>query len=116
MYAQEARTHEVGSMFSVPSDIGRILERLRLEADRKQSEIADSLGMHPSRVSRIETGAIQPTPEEIDEFLDAIGSDAAAHYRDILGEDWEEIAAPDPWHPDASSLVAAMRTLRRLDE
>jgi hypothetical protein len=102
-------------MSEVPSNVGRILEQLRLGADRKQSDIANALGMHPSRISRFETGALQLTPEELDQYLEAIGSEAAACYRDILAERWEEITPPEPWHPDARVLIDAMKMLQRLD-
>ncbi len=102
-------------MIDLPADVGRVLERLRLEADRKQSDVAQVLGIHPSRISRLETGATDPDPIEVEKYLAAIASEAAHRYRDILAEEWTEISRPDPWHPDAPALVHAMRLLRRLD-
>jgi len=74
------------------------------------------LGVHPSRVSRWETGAAQAAAEEIVEYLKAIGGDAATLYQRILAARWVDIDPPDPWHPDAVSLMDAMTLLQRLDE
>jgi transcriptional regulator with XRE-family HTH domain len=103
-----------GLMLHIPADIGRVLERLRLSADRKQSDIAQALGIHASRVSRLETGVTDPDPVEIEKYLGAIASEAAQRYRDILAVEWSDVPRPDPWHPDASALVQAMRLLRKL--
>src|SRR6266849_6081951 len=103
-------------MHEIPSGAGRILERLRTEAGRKQSEIAEILGVHPSRISRLETGVSQASKEEVESYLSAVGSEAAARYRDILAESWVDIRPPDPWHPNARQLIDTMALLRRLDE
>jgi transcriptional regulator with XRE-family HTH domain len=110
------RIHEVVAMTDIPSNVGRVLERLRNDAGRPQSDIAEALGVHPSRISRFETGALQLTPDELEQYLDAIGSEAAACYRDILAERWVDITPPDPWHPDARPLIDAMKMLSRLDQ
>src|ERR1700694_3027853 len=103
-------------MIDIPANIGRVLERLRVDADRKQSGIAEALGFHPSRISRLETGALQPNSDEIERYLSALASEAAALYRDILAERWIDIPRPAPWPPDARALVDAMRLLRKLDD
>src|SRR5579859_894167 len=103
-------------MQEIPAEVGRVLERLRIETGRKQSEIAETLGLHPSRISRLETGAVQPTSEEVDRYLDAIGTDSAKLYREILAESWTEIGRPDPWHPNARELIDTAALLRRLDD
>ncbi len=103
-------------MHEIPGDVGRVLERLRIEAGRKQSEIAEALGLHPSRISRLETGAVPPVSEDVGRYLDAVGTVRAAIYRDILAEDWTEIGRPDPWHPNARELIETAALLRKLDE
>ena len=103
-------------MQEIPADVGRILERLRRDAGPKQSDVAEALGLHPSRISRLETGAAQPAADEVVEYLKAIGGEAAALYSDILAARWVEIDRPDPWHPNARALIDAMALLQRLDE
>jgi transcriptional regulator with XRE-family HTH domain len=103
-------------MQHLPADIGRVLERLRRDAGPKQSDVAEALGLHPSRISRLETGATQADPEEVVQYLKAIGGEAAALYSEILAARWVEIDRPDPWHPNARALIDAMRLLQRLDE
>ena len=78
--------------------------------------VAEALGLHPSRISRLETGAAEPAADEVIQYLKAIGSEAAALYRDILATRWVEIDRPDPWHPDARALIDAMALLQKLDE
>jgi len=103
-------------MQKIPSDIGRVLERIRREAGPKQSDVAEALGLHPSRISRLETGVSQPDADEVVQYLKAIGGEAAALYREILAARWIEIDRPDPWHPNARALIDAMALLQRLDE
>jgi transcriptional regulator with XRE-family HTH domain len=103
-------------MSELPANVGRVLESLRKDADRKQSDLAEALGLHPSRISRLETGAAEPATDEVVEYLKAIGTEAAALYRDILAARWIEIDRPDPWHPDARALIDAMALLQKLDE
>jgi transcriptional regulator with XRE-family HTH domain len=104
------------SMQEIPSNVGRVLERLRDDENLKQSEIAKSLGVHTSRISRLETGAVPPTVEEVDQYLIAVGSESAALYGAILAETWIEIDRPDPWHPNARALIDTNMLLRRLDQ
>ena len=109
-------TSEVSPMQEIPADVGRVLERLRRDAGPKQSDVAEALGLHPSRISRLETGAAQPAADEVVEYLKAIGGEAAALYSDILAARWVEIDRPGPWHPNARALIDAMALLQRLDE
>src|SRR5262245_35692550 len=108
--------HRSFAMHEVPVDVGRVLEKLRKDAGPMQSDIAKALGLHPSRISRLETGAAQPTADEVVEYLKAIGGEAAILYGDILSARWVEIDRPDPWHPNARTLIDAMALLQRLDE
>jgi transcriptional regulator with XRE-family HTH domain len=103
-------------MNDIPSDVGRILRQLRSDARREQSDIAEALALHPSRISRLESGAVRADPDDIEKYLSALATEAAERYRDILAERWAEIPRPDPWHPDARALVASMRLLRKVDE
>ncbi|MEA3160736.1 MAG: hypothetical protein QOD95_2284, partial [Gammaproteobacteria bacterium] len=103
-------------MNELPADVGRVLERLRRDAGPKQSDVAGALGLHPSRISRLETGVAQPAYEEVVEYLKVVGGDAAALYNEILRTRWEGIDRPDPWHPDARALIDAMALLQKLDE
>jgi transcriptional regulator with XRE-family HTH domain len=103
-------------MHDIPADVGRVLEKLRKDEGPMQSDIAKALGLHPSRISRLETGVAQPTAEEVVEYLKAVGGEAATLYGEILSSRWIEIDRPDPWHPDARVLIDAMALLQRLDE
>jgi len=103
-------------MQEIPADVGRVLERLRKDAGPKQSDVAEALKLHPSRISRLETGAAQPDADEVVQYLKVIGGEAAALYSDILAARWIEIDRPDPWHPNARALIDAMALLQRLDE
>jgi transcriptional regulator with XRE-family HTH domain len=116
MYAHNSRIHAETPMQEISTDVGRVLERLRNDSDRKQTDIAEALRLHPSRISRLETGVAQPTLDELDQYLKAIGSEAAGRYRDILAERWIQIDRPDPWHANAQALIDTMALLRRLDE
>ena len=58
--------------------------------------VAETLGLHPSRISRLETGAAQPAADEVIEYFKALGSEAAALYRDILAARWIRSIGPIP--------------------
>jgi transcriptional regulator with XRE-family HTH domain len=103
-------------MQEIPADVGRVLERLRRDRGPKQSDVAQALGLHPSRISRLETGAAQPAADEVVQYLKVIGGEAAALYSDILVARWVEIDRPDPWHPNARALIDAMALVQRLDD
>jgi transcriptional regulator with XRE-family HTH domain len=103
-------------MHEIPADVGRVLERLRKDAGPKQSDVAEALGMHPSRISRLETGVAHPAADEVVQYLNTIGTEAATLYSDILAQRWVEIDRPDPWHLNARALIDTMALLRRLDE
>ncbi len=103
-------------MLEIPTDVGRVLERLRREAGPKQADVAEALGLHPSRISRLETGVAQPDADEVVQYLKAIGGEAATLYAEILAARWVEIDRPDPWHPNARALLDAMTLLQKLDE
>jgi transcriptional regulator with XRE-family HTH domain len=98
--------------------LGRALARIRDEADLKQADIAETLGVHPSAVSRIETGATPLDLETLDAYLDAINSQSAKDLRRIIARDWVQVGLPQPQigHPNLGSLIGAADDLRRLDD
>jgi transcriptional regulator with XRE-family HTH domain len=92
------------------------LARLRSKASMSQSKVAKLLNVDSSRISRIETGAILPEPEEIGKLVKAIGTPEALEYASYQQERWNHLKKPSFWHPDRIPLRQAEDGLRELDE
>ena len=67
-------------------DLGGRLRRLRRDAGLDQTALAERAGMSQAKVSRIETGHVHPTVEEVGQLVQALGvSEAvAAELRDTV--------------------------------
>ena len=55
-------------------DTGLRLRMLRLKAGLRQFEVAAQLGMHPGRLSEIECGRREATPEQMERLLRVLGN------------------------------------------
>jgi transcriptional regulator with XRE-family HTH domain len=49
------------------------IRRVRLELGKQQYRIAQQSGLHPSRLSLIETARVQPRPDELQAIANALG-------------------------------------------
>ena len=103
-------------MRAIPTDLGRELAALRIGADRKQSEVAAAMRVHASAVSRIETGTAPLDEETLNDYLDAINTDSARRFREVLQREWSEIPRPPVNHPNLESLLNATDCVKRVDE
>ena len=84
-------------------------------------DLTKRVTVSPTRVSRIESGGIDLTSDEIGQLLDAIGTDEAKAFRESLDQAWDALPCPPfdhpgpPFdHPDRDSLWAANRALGKL--
>lgn len=84
--------------------IGRYLASLRDIAGLTQSELAKRITVSPARVSRIESGDIALTGDEVDQLLDAIGTDAAKALRVYLDQEWDALERSPFDHPNREAL------------
>lgn len=103
------------SIYEVPSDIGNTLAELRKTAKKKQADIAGSLNVAQSHVSRIEKGKLTPTNEEIEGYLSAIGTEEAREYLAFL-KPWEILKRPAFKNPQRQALWKAEISLRELNQ
>lgn len=94
---------------------GQILTKLRSEAGVTQAHVAQRLTVSPARVSRVEAGEVDLTPEEMAEFLRVLGTDRAAAYGGYLAAPWRHLERPDFEHPDLPAIRRAEETLQRID-
>jgi transcriptional regulator with XRE-family HTH domain len=94
--------------------VGRRIASLRDKAGLKQSELAKQVTMSPAVLSRVEAGDREPSEEELQALLAAIGTAEAAALADILTRRWNYIPAPDLDHPDQDLLWAAERVAAQL--
>ena len=107
---------------SMSSTIGNDLLRLRTATKRSQGTIAEQLRtkfdlrIDTSRLSRIESGRVTPTEEEVDCILQIVGTQEAEDYRQFHQAKWTHLAKPPFWHADQSSLAQAEETLQQLSE
>lgn len=64
------------------SMIGTRLRRLRLASGRSLSSVAESVGISPSALSQIETGAMQPSVNRLIEIVTEVGAPVSAVFDD----------------------------------
>lgn len=96
--------------------IGADLARLREAAQLKQSQVAESLGVDTSRVSRNETGQLEPDEVEVAKTAEAIGTPEALEYAAFAKSSWSHISKPGFWHPSRTDLHQAEKWLVKLGE
>jgi transcriptional regulator with XRE-family HTH domain len=54
------------------------IKRFRLEQGRPQFQVAAACGLHPARLSLIETGRVQARPDELQRLADVLGVSVAS--------------------------------------
>jgi transcriptional regulator with XRE-family HTH domain len=96
-------------------DPGGMLARLRMRANVKQGAVAAKMGVDQSRISRIETGELTPTPSEVQAYLSALGTSEASSYIRHLENDWRFLELPTPENPELDVIWEAEEQLQRLD-
>ena len=96
--------------------VGTDLARLRESAQMKQSQVAESLGVDTSRISRIETGQFEPDGTEVVRFAEAIGRPEALDYAAFTKSSWSHIPKPGFWHPSRTDLQQAEKFFVKLSE
>jgi transcriptional regulator with XRE-family HTH domain len=96
----------------IPTDLGQNLAELRNAAGLKQADIARSIEVDQSRISRIEKGDVTPTMSEIERYLSAIETDDAKAYHEFLKQPWEILDRPSFRHPQRDVLCKAEAALQ----
>lgn len=94
--------------------IGQVLATLRAEAGVTQATVAQNLTVSPARVSRVESGEVELTPDEIAEYLRVLGTERAAAFGRFLCQTWEHLPRPDFEHPDLQAIREAEEILQRI--
>ena len=97
-------------------EIGRLLTHVRKTAKLTQEELAERLGLHQSRVSRLESGEEAPETADYVAYLKAIGTDDARKLRTVLEATWKHLPQPPLRHPDLEILMEAEAALKRLHD
>ena len=96
----------------IPTDLGQNLAELRNAVGLKQADIARSIKVDQSRISRIEKGDVTPTMSEIEKYLSAIETDDAKAYHEFLKQPWEILDRPSFRHPQRDVLCKAEAALQ----
>jgi transcriptional regulator with XRE-family HTH domain len=94
--------------------LGSDLARLRLTAGMKQADVAETMKVDTSRVSRIETGEILPDEDEIKKYAKAVGTPEAKEFAEFTDETWACVEKPWFWHPARREITHAEKLLKRL--
>src|SRR5258708_29287973 len=99
-------------------NFGDVLRRARENARLRQQHLVGLTGIETSRLSRIETGKLSPTHEEVMTILDAIDTDEARTLAQTLGQTLDHIQAPT-WNTlgadDRSALLIADKAVAKVD-
>ena len=99
---------------TVHHEVGRLLAEAREEAGLTQKDIARALGVHQSKVSRIEQGE-GAEPADYERFIAAIGSLRARQIGTAMAVTWRHLPRPSLRHPDLDSLIAIEAALELLN-
>jgi transcriptional regulator with XRE-family HTH domain len=94
--------------------LGRVLAMLREEAGVTQAKLAASLTVSATRVSRMESGDVDMSPEELRAYLRSLGTKAAAEFARYLELQWRHVYAPTFGHPDLDSIRKAEDILEQI--
>ena len=87
------------------------MTKLRSEAEMTQAAVAQGLTVSPARVSRIESGEVELTPDEMAEYLRVLGTEKAAAFGRFLTQEWQYLPRPDFEHPDLQTIRDAEEVL-----
>lgn len=103
-------------------ELGRHLARLRDGAKLKQAELVrrmndvGTLTWSAPVLSRIESGDRRPTPDELEQIIEAIGTPVARQLRDTVQRIWEVLPQPSLDQPDQDALWPAECVARQLSK
>jgi transcriptional regulator with XRE-family HTH domain len=94
------------------SELGSLVASVRAAAGLTQQEIANTLELTQTKISRLEGG--DGKLEEYVAYLEAIDTDAARRLCHIVGVKWAHLAQPNLRNPDLDTLVEIEGALCRL--
>lgn len=103
------------SIYELPSDVGESLSELRKMATKKQADVATHLNVAQSHISRIEKGKITPTSQEIEGYINAVGTKEAKEYLAFL-KPWKILKRPSFRNPQREDLWRAEISLQELQK
>ncbi len=99
---------------SLHIEVGRLLAEVREAAKWTQKQVGDALGVHQSRISRMEQGEAADIVDYL-RYLEAIASPPAQRLAAALQVSWRHLPRPSLRHPDLDMLIEAESALERLD-
>ncbi|QGZ62392.1 helix-turn-helix domain-containing protein [Paraburkholderia acidisoli] len=94
--------------------LGHHLARLRDQAGLKQAELAKKVTWSPAVLSRVESGERDVSSEELEEVLQAIGSEEALKLRERIQRQWQVLPQPSLDHPEQERLWEAELAAQQL--
>jgi len=101
-------------MPTLPTDIGRRLANLRVEAGLTQSKVATKIRTDQSRISRIEKGEVSLNFIEVKKYLEALATDATRDYIRYLKKEWRILPSPAPETPELENIWIVEQKLKAL--
>lgn len=99
---------------SIHHEVGRLLSEAREAAGKTQKDIANALGVHQSKVSRLEQGE-SVEPGDFGNLVAAIGSPEAARIGAAMDVTWRHLPRPSLRHPNLDNLIEIEAALELLD-
>ena len=94
--------------------LGHHLARLREQVGLKQAELARKVTWSPAVLSRVESGERDLSAEELEEVLQAIGSEDALKLRERIQRQWQVLPQPPLDHPEQELLWEAELAAQQL--
>ena len=105
-------------MVTLIPELPTVLRSLRENTELSQREFSDLIGFDQSRVSRLESGSMVSTEEDVEKWLGASVPEDAARVRTWLRTPWQVVSdVPPTWnHPDLRALAVAAEAIKRLND
>ena len=111
-------THQTANQLISTHDsaTGKYLAHLREEAGLKQKDVAQKVTWSPTILSRVEAGDRVISNDELDLIVEAIGTEKALNFREVVRRDWKFLSKPEPGHSDESLLWDTETVIQAIDD
>lgn len=100
------------------SNFADLLRRARESSGIRQQRLVALTGIEASRLSRIETGKLEPTKEEVMAILEAVDTDESRALAQTVGQSLHHVQAPT-WNnlgaDDRAALLLADRAIAKIE-
>lgn len=97
------------------AELGSLISEARDTAKLTQKQMAERLGVHQTRISRLEQGGGSDSVGDFIAYLQALDTPEAHRLLQIISIEWKHLPQPSLRHPSLGALIEAEAAMERLD-